>query len=122
MTNNSKTFPITKQIFIAAVIAAVMVLYFLFYTLFGGKGVVKYFQLKHRLQEKELIQEGLQNKMHIKENMVKGMSVDSLDLDLLDEEARKDLGYAGKDEIVIYDEKDKNKTDSKNVGATTETK
>ena len=42
--------------------------------------------------------------MENKQNMVNGMSVESLDLDLLDEEARKDLGYAGKQEIVIYDE------------------
>ena len=42
--------------------------------------------------------------MENKQNMVNGMSGESLDLDLLDEEARKDLGYAGKQEIVIYDE------------------
>ena len=35
------------------------------------------------------------------------MSINSLDLDLLDEEARKDLGYAGKQEIVIYEEENK---------------
>lgn len=45
--------------------------------------------------------------MEEKQNMVDGMSADSLDLDLLDEQARKDLGYAKKSEIVIYqDDKD----------------
>ena len=66
--------------------------------------MVKYFQLKKELQNKEFVKEGLENKMENKQNMVNGMSVESLDLDLLDEEARKDLGYAGKQEIVIYDE------------------
>ncbi len=68
---------------------------------------MQYFQIKNELQEKELVKEGLENKIENKQNMVDGMSVDSLDLDLLDEEARKNLGYAGKEEIVIYDEKDK---------------
>jgi cell division protein FtsB len=104
---DNKSFPITKQIFIATAITIAVVLYFIFYALFGGKGLVQYFQIKNELQEKELVKEGLENKMENKQNMVNGMSVDSLDLDLLDEEARKNLGYAGKEEIVIYDEKDK---------------
>jgi len=98
-------FPITKQIFITAAITLAAVLYFIYYALFGGKGLVKYFEIKKVLHQKELMQEGLENKMENKQNMVNGMSVESLDLDLLDEEARKNLGYAGKEEIVIYDEK-----------------
>ena len=110
--NILKTFPITKQIFITITISCALVLYFIFYALFGDKGVVKYFQLKKELQNKELIEESLENKMEDKQNMVKGMSGESLDLDLLDEEARRNLGYAGKQEIVIYDEdhKVKNRT------------
>ncbi len=33
------------------------------------------------------------------------MDYNSLDLDLVDEQSRKTLGYVGKDEIVIYREK-----------------
>jgi cell division protein FtsB len=43
--------------------------------------------------------------MHNKKNMVDKMSTDSLDLDLLDEQSRKVLGYAGKNEVVIYQDK-----------------
>lgn len=100
-------FPITKQIFITASITLAAVLYFIYYALFGGKGLVKYFEIKNELQQKELVKGGLENKMDNKQNMVNGMSVDSLDLDLLDEEARKNLGYAGKEEIVIYDDEKK---------------
>lgn len=68
---------------------------------------MKYFILKSELKKKELIKQALENKMEEKQNMVDGMSADSLDLDLLDEQARKDLGYAKKSEIVIYqDDKD----------------
>ena len=34
--------------------------------------------------------------------MVDGMNSNSLDVDLLDEQARRVLGYAGKNEVVIY--------------------
>jgi cell division protein FtsB len=49
--------------------------------------------------------------MQAKKNMVDGMNLESLDLDLLDEQARKVLGYAGKNEVVIYREKNLEKTD-----------
>ena len=61
-----KTFLITKQVFTAAAISSALVLYFTFYALFGDKGVVKYFQLKKELQNKEFVKEGLENKMENK--------------------------------------------------------
>lgn len=102
-----KKLGITKQIFISILIASSIVLYFFYYTIFGQKGVVKYFQLKSELYKKELIENDLQNKMQSKQHMIDAMNLKSLDLDLLDEEARKNLGYAGKNEIVIYDEDEK---------------
>ena len=112
--NQNPKFLITKQIFIAIAITCVMSLYFIYFTLFGSKGVVKYFKLNKELQEKEFIKESLENKMKIKQNMVNGMNLESLDLDLLDEEARKNLGYANKNEIVIYHEKKDGKKPDKN--------
>ena len=97
-------FVITKQIFVATAVTIAIILYFSYYALFGGKGVVRYFQLKKELQKKELAKELLENKMNEKQHLVNGMGLESLDLDLLDEEARKNLGYANKDEIVIYDQ------------------
>jgi len=67
-------------------------------------GLAQYFKLRKELYTKELVQKNLESKMKNKQNMVGGMRLESLDLDLLDEQSRKDLGYAGKQEIVIYDE------------------
>ncbi len=109
--NKLKIFPpLTKQIFITVAITTAAVLYFTYYALFGDKGLVRYFEIKKELRQKELVKDGLENKMENKQNMVDGMSVESLDLDLLDKEARKNLGYAGKGEIVIYDEKEEEET------------
>ncbi|MFT6331897.1 MAG: cell division protein FtsB [Lentimonas sp.] len=98
-------FKITKQIFISASIALALVIYFFYYTVFGEKGVIKYFSLQKELQHKNQTMGSLQNKMQNKQNMVDGMNSQSLDLDLLDEESRKNLGYAKKNEIVIYNQK-----------------
>jgi cell division protein FtsB len=104
-----KKFPLTKQIFITICVASVVAMYFIYYAFFGSKGVVKYFYLKNELANKELIKENLINKVQEKQNLVDGMNSKSLDLDLLDEESRKNLGYSGKKEIVIYDDQDAKK-------------
>jgi cell division protein FtsB len=84
-------------------VAFAVILYFAYYSLFGSRGVIKYFYLKGELQNKELIRKSLENKVQDKQNLVNGMNSKSLNLDLLDEESRKNLGYSGKEEIVIYD-------------------
>jgi cell division protein FtsB len=100
----TKKFIINKQIFVATTITISVIAYFSYYALFGDKGVLKYFSLKTELHKKELTRERLENKMNKKQHLVNGMGLESLDLDLLDEEARKNLGYANKDEIVIYNQ------------------
>jgi len=97
---------ITKQIFITFWVCAAIFLYFTFYTIFGDKGIIKYFELKKILQERDLVKNTLYNKMQNKQNLVNGMNPKSLDLDLLDEQARRNLGYAGKNEVVIFDQGD----------------
>ena len=99
---------VPKKLFISSLIALSAVLYFSSYTLFGNKGVVKYFQLHRQLQEKILVQNKLNHEMENKKNMVSAMNIDSLDIDLLDEQVRKNLGFAGKNEVIIYDNKFKN--------------
>ena len=67
------------------------------------------FDLNQQIEEKKISKENLDKKIENKKNMIKGMSSDSLDVDLLDEQSRKTLGYVGKDEIVIYKEDRKKK-------------
>lgn len=66
-------------------------------------------RLQAKVENKEIAKQQLQDKMQAKKNMVDGMSLNSLDLDLLDEESRKVLGYVGKNEVVIYQENLKEK-------------
>ena len=57
--------------------------------------------------KKELI-----GKMRTKKSMVEGMNLESLDLDLVDEQSRKVLGYVGKSEVVIYQDKKSDEDES----------
>jgi len=112
--NLVKKYHITKLLFISYFIAFALILYFFIITIFGQKGLITYFSLKNQIENKEAAKEELLNKMNVKKNMVDGMNTNSLDVDLLDEQARKNLGYVGKNEVVIYqDNKQGEKNESK---------
>ena len=70
--------------------------------MFGNKGIFTLIALDSQIAKKDIIVQDLENKVKAKEAMVSGMTLDSLDLDLLDEQSRKILGYMGKDELVVY--------------------
>ncbi len=78
--------------------------------------MVKFFALKQQIENKEIIKEELSAKMRAKKNLVDGMSPNSLDLDLVDEQSRKVLGYVGKNEVVIYPDQNPSQAKSKSEG------
>ena len=82
-----------------------MIIYFIIVTIFGEKGLFFYKTLKSQVQNKEFVKRELISKMRTKKSMVEGMNLESLDLDLVDEQSRKVLGYVGKSEVVIYQDK-----------------
>lgn len=96
---------ITKSLFVGYFIGFAVILYFVFCTIFGSKGWFEYRTLKSQIINKESIKQDLLSKMQVKQNMVEGMNLNSLDVDLLDEEARRVLGYAGKNEVIVYQDK-----------------
>ncbi|MBM5782800.1 MAG: septum formation initiator family protein [Pelagibacterales bacterium] len=97
---------ITKLLFITYFSCLCLTMYFFFCTVFGSKGLIEYFSLRSKVIGRESEKRELLSKIHSKENMVNNMSLESLDLDLLDEQARKVLGYAGKNEIVIFQDQE----------------
>lgn len=111
--NFVKKYHISKTAFIIYCTAISLTLYFLFWTFLSPKGVISMIKLQDKLANVEITKQELINKMQNKKNKVDGMSLNSLDLDLLDEESRKVLGYVGKDEVVIYQE-NKEKNEPKN--------
>lgn len=88
---------------IAIVLLVTLVFYFLYNILSGDRGVLALFKLSERhkiLQEEVQI---LEEERTILQNKVSRMRSDSLDLDLLEEQARKNLGYGREEETVYID-------------------
>jgi cell division protein FtsB len=96
---------ISKSVFVAYFIAIFTIFYFVFFIIFGDKGLIKLFALKNQIDYKDLAKQESLSEMQARKRMVNGMKPESLDVDLLDEQARKVLGYAGKNEVVIYQDK-----------------
>lgn len=78
-----------------------MVVYFTYAALQGNYGLFRLLQVQ---AQEELLRDDLarlQAERAIIENKTRRLSADYLDLDLLDEQARKVLGLARGDEIII---------------------
>lgn len=110
--NLVKRHNISKPLFITYFITIFAIIYFSFFTIFGEKGLIELLNLKRQIADKKSEKKELITKSEAKKNMVNGMSMESLDVDLLDEQARKVLGYAGKNEVVIYNDKKEKKDES----------
>lgn len=104
-----KKYQITKSLFISYFIVLSAILYFSFFIIFGSKGLIELCKISEQVKNKESIKREIIAKMNSKQNLVKGMDPDSLDIDLLDEQARKVLGYVGKNEVVIYQDQPNSK-------------
>lgn len=98
---------ISRINFIFYCVAISLIIYFAIVSIFGEKGIIKYYLTKKDFQKIEQQKVDLENKINQKREMIEGMNYESLDLDLVDEQSRKILGYVGKDEIVIYQDKTK---------------
>ncbi len=103
---------INKTTFLSYCMAISAIFYFMVFSIFGEKGLLKFYSLQKEAIRIEHDKAELLNKIRIKREMIKAMNYDSLDLDLVDEQSRKILGYVGKDEIVIYQKNDKEKTNN----------
>lgn len=83
------------------IIMCVMLLYFIFHSIYGSRGILAYFKLQAEL-------EGAHQKLNLLraerlevENRAKLLRPGSLDKDMLDEKARNILGVVGNNELVF---------------------
>lgn len=106
--NLVQKYNISKTLFIGYTTTIAVIIYFLFFAVFGQKGLISVSRLQTEFSNRDIVKQGLANKVSAKKQMIEGMNLESLDLDLLDEQARKVLGYANKNEIVIYQDEPNN--------------
>lgn len=87
------------------ILFALIFLYFLYHLIIGGRGIIALYEVEEKIHHlTEELEEERAKRLHI-EHKVSLLHPGSLDLDLLDEQARNILGYANKDEIVILFDK-----------------
>lgn len=80
----------------------VLVLFYLaFHTVSGERGVFALLRETAKLDTMKSELAEIKAKREVLEKRVKRLSDNSIDLDLLDEQARLVLGVAGKDEVVV---------------------
>jgi cell division protein FtsB len=91
----------------ASVIGACIVGYFLYHTVEGERGWVAQMHLQNETNAAEEALARLKTEREALEHRVHLMRPDSLDPDLLDEQARKTLGYTKPNEIVILTPEEK---------------
>ncbi len=77
--------------------------YLLFYSFAGDRGLLKYISLQKQISEANGKSEVLQQQKTQLEQKVKLLSDKSLDLDMLEEQARKNYKLVDEDEFVILD-------------------
>ncbi len=85
---------------IPTLLFVVVLLYFSYHAISGERGLLALIQLSQKIEQARLELDIVHAQRLKYERNVKLLRDDSLDLDLLDEQARRLLGYAEKDEKV----------------------
>ena len=87
----------------AGPLCCVLILFYLgFHAVSGERGVFALFKETRKLELRTAELDAITTKRQTLEKRIKLMSNDSLDLDMLDEQARTVLGLAGKDEVELF--------------------
>jgi cell division protein FtsB len=91
---------------LATLFFAVSIFYFSYYAISGQKGVISMFRLMRQLEKSKDELDSVKAERIGLERKVDMLYNNSLDADMLDEQARKLLGVAGKDEVIYFIPKD----------------
>lgn len=86
---------------ILSVLAACIVVYFLYHTIQGDHGWMAMLRLKNEVSAQQANLSQLQKEHQDLDHRIHLMRPDSLDPDLLDEESRKALDYTKPNEVII---------------------
>ncbi len=89
------------QRYARALALAFVVFYFAFHSISGERGLVAWFKESRRLESLEAELAALSQQRLALESKVQLLAPSSIDPDMLDESARKVLGLARPDEVVI---------------------
>mgnify|MGYP001473012425 FL=1 len=82
-----------------------LVLYFGYFVVYGNHGVVNWIRLNHEIELKQAELDRVRDERLALEHRVRLLRPESVDPDLLEEQARARLGLSEPDEVVILKDK-----------------
>ena len=80
---------------------AILACYFIYHTIYGSKGFFTLAKLSNELEQKKEKLAIITKEKSLLENKVNSFSDKNIDLDLLDQQARRILGYASPEETIL---------------------
>ncbi|WP_010298684.1 FtsB family cell division protein [Candidatus Odyssella thessalonicensis] len=92
------------QYVIGPIIAVSLLLYFVYHLIQGERGLLAWGHLKQQIVVAEQKLNVVKVEQHALEQRVHLLRPDSLDTDMLEEQAKEKLNFAYKDEIIIKDD------------------
>lgn len=94
------TIRIEKIIFI--IFVTLFVFYIIYHLYNGNYGFKSYINKQNIINQKNIEFKAIEGEVSTMKNKIENLQDSNLDSDLLDEEIRKNTGYAKKNEIIIY--------------------
>lgn len=88
-----------------ALVAISLVAYFGYFAIYGNHGLVNWMRLQEQIELKQSALEQVREERLALEHRVRLLRPESVDPDLLEEQARSRLGLSGSDEVVILRDK-----------------
>lgn len=89
---------------VGPIISITLLGYFVYHIIQGERGLLSWMRLKQKIEVMDQHLHKVQEEQSQLEQRVYLLRPDSLDRDMLEEQARKILNYARKDELIIHDE------------------
>lgn len=86
-------------------VVTALVLYFGYFAIYGNHGLVSWIRLQHEIELKQGERDRIRSERLALEHRVRLLRSESVDPDLLEEQARERLGLADADEVVILKDK-----------------
>lgn len=85
------------------IIFIILLIFYVIYHIYSGNyGFKSYITKQERLTQKNLELIKIEKEIATQKHKIENLQDNNLDSDLLDEEIRKDTGYAKKNEIIMY--------------------
>ena len=95
----------SKKIFnkktIISIVMLAAICYFVFHSIYGGRGIISYFRLQAQLENNHNKLDTLRAERLEIENKTKLLRNESIDKDMLDEKIRNVLGLSAPDEKIL---------------------